>query len=85
MKTQIARGLLRLFAALPFRAAQAAGTGIGLLHWYLPNRTRRHSAANIETCYADRSAEWRRRLLRDGLIATGRTLAESAWFWRRGP
>ena len=85
MKTHIARGLLWLFAALPFRAAQAAGAGIGLLHWYLPNRTRRHSAANIETCYPERSAAWRRRLLRAGLVATGQTLAESAWIWRRGP
>ena len=85
MKAFIARSLLWLFGALPFRAAQIAGTGIGLLHWYLPNRTRRHSTANIETCYGERSAAWRRWLLRATLIATGRTLAESAWFWRRGP
>lgn len=85
MKALAARALLALLGALPFRAMQAAGAGIGLLHWYLPNRTRRHAAANIETCYADRSGAWRRWLLRAGLIATGQTLAESAWFWRRGP
>jgi KDO2-lipid IV(A) lauroyltransferase len=85
MKASIARALLRLLGGLPFRAMQAVGAGIGLLHWYLPNRTRRHSAANIARCYPDQTPDWRARLVRDSLVATGRTLAESAWFWQRTP
>ncbi|WP_070989298.1 lysophospholipid acyltransferase family protein [Halofilum ochraceum] len=83
MKAQLARALLWCMGALPFRLNRAVGTGIGLLLWHLPNRSRTHSEANIERCYADRSPEWRRRLLRASLIETGRTFAEAAWFWQR--
>lgn len=83
MKGQIARAMLWCMGALPFRLNRAVGNGIGLLLWYLPNRNRTHSRANIERCYADRSAAWRRQLLRASLIETGRTFAEAAWFWQR--
>jgi len=85
MKPFAIRLLLRLFAALPFRLAQAAGGLLGWLHWRLPNRLRRISHGNIERCYAQRHPRWRRQLLRASLVETGRTLAESAWFWGRTP
>ena len=85
MKTRIARALLKAFAALPFRVAQAAGAGLGLLHWLLPNRLRRNSGHNIDGCYPDQPRHWRRALLRRSLVETGRTLAESAWLWGRDP
>ena len=75
--------MLWCMGALPFRLNRALGTGIGLLLWYLPNRSRTHARANIERCYADRSPVWRRQLLRASLIETGRTFAEAAWFWQR--
>lgn len=83
MKGRLARALLWSMGALPFRLNRVVGTGIGLLLWHLPNRSRTHARANIETCYADRTAAWRRRLLRASLIETGRTFAEAAWFWQR--
>lgn len=83
MKTQLARAMLWCLGALPFRLNRALGTGIGLLLWYLPNRSRTHSHGNIERCYPDRSAAWRQQLLRASLIETGRTFAEAAWFWQR--
>lgn len=85
MKDRLIRLLLRLLTALPFRAAQALGTAIGWLHWILPNRSKRTSRENIEHCYAERRPEWRRRLLRQNLIETGRTLAESVWILGRPP
>lgn len=85
MKALTVRGLLWCLGALPFRAMEALGAGIGLLHWYLPNRARRHSQANIDRCYGDRDPAWRRALVRASLVALGRTLAESAWFLSRRP
>ncbi len=83
MKGQLARAMLWCMGALPFRLNRAVGTGIGLLLWHLPNRSRTHSRANIERCYADRAPAWRRKLLRASLIETGRTFAEATWFWQR--
>ncbi|MDZ7788824.1 MAG: lipid A biosynthesis acyltransferase [Halofilum sp. (in: g-proteobacteria)] len=83
MKGQLARAMLWCMGALPLRLNRAVGAGIGLLLWYLPNRSRTHSEANIDRCYADRSPAWRRQLLRASLIETGRTFAEAAWFWQR--
>ncbi len=86
MKARLARALLRLFSALPFRAAQAGGGALGWLHWRLPNRARRTSAVNLRHCYPQLSTGAHRRLLRATLIEMGRTFAESAWLWRRsGP
>ncbi len=83
MKAQLARAMLWCMGALPFRLNRALGTGFGLLLWYLPNRSRIHSRANIDRCYPDRSPAWRRKLLRTSLIETGRTFTEAAWFWQR--
>jgi len=85
MKGQVARAMLWCMGALPLWLNRAVGTGIGLLLWYLPNRSRTHSRENIERCYADRTPAWRRALLRASLIETGRTFAEAAWFWQRSP
>ncbi|MEF8833388.1 MAG: lipid A biosynthesis acyltransferase [Halofilum sp. (in: g-proteobacteria)] len=82
MKGQLARAMLWCMGTLPYRVNRAVGTGIGLLLWHLPNRSRTHSRTNIERCYSDRSPAWRQRLLRASLIETGRTFAEAAWFWR---
>ena len=81
MKAALARLVLGAIGLLPFALAQRLGTAIGWLHWRLPNRSREHARANIEACYGDRSAAWRRRLLRAALVSMGRTLAESAWLW----
>lgn len=81
MKGLLARALIRLVALLPFGLAQRAGAAIGWLHWRLPNRSREHARANIETCYAQRAPAWRRRLLRSSLVSMGQTFAESAWLW----
>lgn len=83
MKARIAPALLRLFQVLPFRLAQAGGALLGWLHWIRPTRLRRISAENLARCYPRRSAAWRDRILRTSLLETGRTFAESAWFWAR--
>lgn len=83
MKAQFARAMLWCIGALPLWLNRTVGTGIGLLLWHLPNRSRTHSRANIERCYADRAPAWRRQLLRANLIEIGRTFAEAAWLWQR--
>ncbi|MEX2575095.1 MAG: lipid A biosynthesis acyltransferase [Halofilum sp. (in: g-proteobacteria)] len=82
----MARALLRLFSALPFRIAQGGGALLGWLHWPLPTQARQTSAANLARCYPQLETRARRRLVRDSLVEMGRTFAESAWLWRRsGP
>lgn len=83
MKDRFIRILLRTLTALPFRAAQGLGALIGWLHWVLPNGLKRSSRENIDLCYSDRCEAWRRRLLRESLVETGRTLAESVWILGR--
>ncbi len=85
MKDRLIRLLLRVLTALPFRAAQALGGTIGWLHWILPNRLKHTSHENIDCCFPDRHPTWRRMLLRQSLIETGRTLADSVWILGRPP
>lgn len=82
MKAQLVRAMLWCMGALPFRLNRVLGTGIGLLLWQFPNRSRTHARENIERCYAQRTPAWRRQLLRANLIEIGRTFAEAAWFWQ---
>lgn len=83
MKASLARALLRIFSALPFRAAQAGGAWLGWLHWCVPNRARATSTDNLARCYPQLDPREHRRLVRATLVEMGCTFAESAWLWRR--
>ena len=76
-------GILRLFALLPWRAAQAVGAAIGWLMWKLPNRSREVVRINLANCFPQLDAAARERLVGQSLRDTGRTMTESAcaWIW----
>ena len=76
-------GILRLFALLPWRAAQAVGAAIGWLMWKLPNRSREVVRINLANCFPQLDAAARERLVGQSLRDIGRTMTESAcaWIW----
>ncbi len=78
-----ARRLLILLSGLPLPLAQAFGASLGWLMNLFPNETRRVARRNIARCFADRPPAERRRLVRQSLVQTGRTVAETAaiWLW----
>lgn len=83
LKGALVVGFLRLFALLPWRAAQAVGGFIGWLMWKLPNRSREVVRINLAKCFPELDDVARERLVRDSLRDIGRTLTESAcaWIW----
>lgn len=83
LKGALVVGFLRLFALLPWRLVQAAGTAIGWLMWILPNRSREVARINQAKCFPEMDEQARDQLLRDSLQQTGKAFTESAcaWIW----
>lgn len=83
LKGALVVGFLRLFALLPWRAAQAVGGAIGWLMWKLPNRSREVVRINLAQCFPQLDAAERERLVGQSLRDIGKTLTESAcaWIW----
>ncbi|MBD7976649.1 lysophospholipid acyltransferase [Serpens gallinarum] len=76
-------GFLKLFARLPWRAVQAAGTGMGWLMWKVPNRSRDVARTNLARCFPELDDAAREQLLGRTLKNIGKTFTESAcaWIW----
>src|SRR5690606_5669372 len=83
IKGALVVAFLRLFALLPWRAAQAVGSLIGWLMWKLPNRSREVVRINLAQCFPELDEAARERLAAQSLRDIGRTLTESAcaWIW----
>ena len=83
LKGALVVGFLRVFALLPWRAAQAVGSAIGWLMWKLPNRSREVVRINLAKCFPQLDEAERERLVGQSLRDIGRTLTESAcaWIW----
>jgi KDO2-lipid IV(A) lauroyltransferase len=64
LKGALAVGFLRLFALLPWRAAQAVGAAIGWLMWKLPNGSREVVRINLAACFPQMPAAEREALQR---------------------
>jgi Kdo2-lipid IVA lauroyltransferase/acyltransferase len=83
LKGALVVGFLRMFALLPWRVAQSLGAAIGWLMWKLPNGSRDVASINLRKCFPELDDAGHRRLLRQSLMAIGKTLTESAcaWIW----
>nr|WP_298111988.1 lysophospholipid acyltransferase [uncultured Pseudomonas sp.] len=83
LKGALVVGFLRLFALLPWRVAQNLGAAIGWLMWKLPNGSRDVASINLRKCFPELDEASHQRLLRQSLMAIGKTLTESAcsWIW----
>ncbi len=77
------RFLLTATAYLPLPVAQGVGAVLGGLLSLFPNETRRVARRNIARCFPDWSSARRHRLLRQSLMQTGRTAAETGILWLR--
>ncbi|TFZ32970.1 lipid A biosynthesis lauroyl acyltransferase, partial [Pseudomonas syringae] len=67
-------GALRLFALLPWRAVQWAGTAIGWLMWELPNRSREVARIKLSKCFPAMSEPALEKVVGRSLMAIGQTL-----------
>ncbi|MGK0673843.1 MAG: lysophospholipid acyltransferase family protein [Halothiobacillaceae bacterium] len=81
-QTRLANLLLDAFATLPLPLNHALGGLIGRIAAHIPNRLRHVTRQNLALCFPAMSAQERRRLERQSLIETGKTLTEVGPLWR---
>ena len=83
MTPQGVRRLFSLAGGLPLPVAHTLGSMIGFIATLFPNRMRQVTRRNLELCFPHISSAERRRLERQSLIETGKTLCEAPIFWRK--
>ncbi|MBA1291803.1 lipid A biosynthesis lauroyl acyltransferase [Pseudomonas lurida] len=78
-------GLLWLVTQLPYRALLAIGRLLGAGMYRVAGERRRIAARNLELCFPEKSAEERKRLLKENFASTGIAFFEMAmsWWWSR--
>lgn len=81
LKGKVAVAFIRLFALLPWCLVTKAGTLVGLLMWWFPNRSREVARINLSHCFPELAPEKIDQLTKETLINQGKTLAESACAW----
>ena len=81
LRGQLVAGLLRLIGKLPLPWLQALGRGLGVLLWWLPNKTRRITLINLGLCLPELSEASRERLCQQNLKQTATGLLELPWVW----
>jgi len=83
MKNLFAIGLLRFFSLLPLPVNHALGALIGWLCWIFPTRLKQHTLLNLEACLPEYNLQQRRRLAKQSLMETGKSLTELGplWYW----
>lgn len=79
--TWLGLGLLRVAAALPYRAAMRVGDAVGAMAWHLVPYRRRIVETNLRLCFPELGADARRALARRNFRYTGRGLIEMALAW----
>lgn len=83
MSYLITRLLLGFFSLLPLPAVHFLGGLIGRLMYFFPSKIRDITRINITACFFDQSNQAKTRLVRQALIETGKTVAETGplWLW----
>lgn len=79
--TWLAIAAMHAAARLPWRLKMWLGSGLGRLAWRFARRRRDITASNIALCFPEKSAEDRRRLVKETFIANGIGLIETATGW----
>ena len=72
---------LRLFGRLPLRWLHATGSAVGWSLWLTPNPLRRKAKQTLSFVVTDFDAETRQRLLKSGLMETGKAALELCRIW----
>ncbi len=81
LKRLLAVLIMRAFARLPLRIAQALGGSLGWLAARLPIRERRTVEINLALCYPNRDPRWRKQLMQRHFVETGKGFAETCGIW----
>jgi Kdo2-lipid IVA lauroyltransferase/acyltransferase len=68
---------------LPLAACHALGSALGWGFMLLPNRAARDTKTNIGLCFPELSRSEQRRLVRQSLTETGKTILEASVLWMR--
>lgn len=83
MRSNLIKPLLYVTAWLPLPLLHALGTLIGWLLNLLPGQLRATTDKNIALCFPELNEKERRRLARNCLMETGKTLMETGALWLR--
>ncbi len=83
MKSVLAQWLITALASLPLQVNRLIGATSGWLAWALRLRARRFTETNLSLAFPAMPDDERTALARRSLIASGRTMTETAWVWRR--
>ena len=83
MRLFLIKSILHLCAYLPLPAIHGIGVCIGWGLLLIPNRSRQSSEINIALCWPELSTHEQRRLLRNSLRETGKTMIETSALWLR--
>lgn len=75
--------VLRICSYLPLPLIHALGTVLGRVLLLVPNETTRITGTNIQHCFPEIDPPGQRRLVRQSLAETGKTLLESGALWLR--
>lgn len=81
-QARLALLLLDAFATLPLPLNHALGSLIGRIAAHVPSRMRHVTRRNLALCYPELSEAGRKKLERQILIETGKTLTEAGPLWR---
>ncbi len=73
--------LLKLFSHMPMNMTQRVGTGIGHMMWASRGRARYVAETNIKACFPDHSPAQQKRLAKQAILETGKTIAETGALW----
>ena len=85
LRDRLSAGSLRLLARVPLRVNHAVGAALGWLAWALPTRSARLTRINLQLCFPEKDAAWRRRVGRRSLVAMGQAMTEFPWLWQADP
>ncbi len=81
IKAIVIRGLYRLLACFPLRIIQMLGAFFGQLFWLINSRMAKTTAANVALCFPELSRPAQKKLARQSLMETGKTILETGACW----
>jgi KDO2-lipid IV(A) lauroyltransferase len=83
MRRILIKSLLVSCSWLPLAVSHALGSVIGWGFMLIPNRAARDTKTNIGLCFPELARSEQRRLVRQSLVETGKTLMEIGALWMR--
>jgi len=76
-----ARVVLAVLARLPLWVFRALGWVLGQVLYLLAGHRRQIALTNLQLCFPDRSADWRRKIVQQHFVVLGQTLLDRVWLW----